>query len=43
MVYHEEGRTSWRLDPSITDTVDPFCYRFLSLNPRGNGEVRITS
>ena len=39
VVYHEEGRTSWFLDPFIPDTVDPCCCGFIILVPRGYGAV----
>ena len=33
VVYNEDGRTSWCLDPFITDTVKPYFYIFLILSP----------
>ena len=42
VVYPEEGRTSWGLDPFSTDVVDPCRYGFLILNPLGHGAVKIT-
>ena len=41
VVQSEESRTSLGLDPSIPDTVDPCCYGFISLDPRGYGTTMI--
>ena len=41
LVKREEGRTSWGLDHFIPYTVDPCCYGFLRLSPRGHGAVKM--
>ena len=41
VVYHEEGGASWELDPFSPGLVNPCCYIFLRLTPRGHGAVKI--